>query len=106
MEISKYVAVLSSLAQESRLIIFRLLVKAGPAGKIPGEIAEQLSMSPATLSFHLKELRITGLVNMQKQGRSIRYSTNYATMQALMHFLNNNCCSEASKLLVTTDREP
>jgi DNA-binding transcriptional ArsR family regulator len=94
MELSNYITVLSSLAHESRLIVFRLLVSAGPAGKTPGEITEQLSIPAATLSFHLKELRIAGLVNMQKQGRSIRYSTNYDTMRALMLFLNANCCSE------------
>ncbi len=95
MELSNYVSILSSLAHESRLIVFRLLVSAGPDGKTPGEIAEQLSIPAATLSFHLKELRIVGLINRQKQGRSIRYSTNYDTMQALMLFLSENCCSES-----------
>ena len=95
MELSNYVSLLSSLAHETRLIVFRLLVSAGPAGKTPGEIAEQLAIPAATLSFHLKELRIVGLVNRQKQGRSIRYSTNYETMQSLMHFLSENCCSES-----------
>ncbi len=94
MELSNYITVLSSLAHESRLIVFRLLVSAGPDGKTPGEIAELLSMPAATLSFHLKELRIAGLVNMQKQGRSIRYSANYGTMKSLMLFLSANCCSE------------
>jgi DNA-binding transcriptional ArsR family regulator len=96
MELSNCVAILSSLAQETRLIIFRLLVSAGPAGKTPGEISDQLTLPAATLSFHLKELRIAGLINSQKQGRSIRYSTNYQTMEALMLFLSENCCSESS----------
>ena len=95
MELSNYITILSSLAQESRLIVFRLLVKAGPRGKTPGEIAEQLSMPPATLSFHLKELRLAGLISSQKQGRSISYSTNYQTMQSLMQFLSEDCCSES-----------
>jgi ArsR family transcriptional regulator len=95
MELSNYITVLSSLAQESRLTVFRLLVKAGPNGKTPGEIAEQLSMPPATLSFHLKELRIAGLINSQKRGRSISYSTNYQTMQSLMQFLSEDCCSDS-----------
>lgn len=95
MELSNYITILSSLAQESRLIIFRLLVKAGPNGKTPGEIAEQLSMPPATLSFHLKELRIAGLINSHKRGRSISYSTDYQTMQALIRFLSEDCCSDS-----------
>ena len=95
MELSNYITILSSLAQESRLIIFRLLVKAGPDGKTPGEIAELLSMPPATLSFHLKELRIAGLINSHKRGRSISYSTDYQTMQALIQFLSKDCCSDS-----------
>ncbi len=100
MEISNCVIILSSLAHESRLLIFRLLVSAGPAGKTPGEISRLLSIPAATLSFHLKELRIAGLLSMRKQGRSKRYSTNYHTMNALMFFLNENCCAESSQ---TTD---
>jgi len=96
MELSNYITILSSLAQESRLIVFRLLVKAGPGGKTPGEIAEQLSMPPATLSFHLKELRLAGLISSQKRGRSISYSTNYQTMQSLMQFLSEDCCSDSN----------
>jgi ArsR family transcriptional regulator len=98
MEISKCVDTLSSLAHESRLMIFRLLVSAGPQGKTPGEMAKQLSIPAATLSFHLKELRITKLVSMQKQGRSIKYSANYPTMDALMQFLTENCCAESGCL--------
>lgn len=78
------------------MIVFRLLVKAGPGGKTPGEIAEQLSMPPATLSFHLKELRLAGLISRQKRGRSISYSTNYQTMQSLMQFLSEDCCGESN----------
>jgi len=100
MELSNCITVLSSLAHESRLIVFRLLVSAGPAGKTPGEIAKLLSIPAATLSFHLKELRIAGLVKMQKQGRSIQYSTNYDTMRALMLFLSENCCSEPMEPLI------
>lgn len=48
---------LASLAQETRLAIFRALVQAGPDGLNPGVLAERLDIAQATLSFHLKELR-------------------------------------------------
>ena len=47
---------LAALAQESRLNIFRLLVKQGPDGLAAGIISEKLRLPNATLSFHLKEL--------------------------------------------------
>ena len=50
------VKALGALAQESRLAVFRLLVKRGPCGYSPGEMAEKLSIPAPTLSFHLKEL--------------------------------------------------
>ena len=56
------VAALAALAQESRLDVFRLLVQAGPEGKTPGQLAEQLGLPGATLSFHLSQLRHAGLV--------------------------------------------
>jgi ArsR family transcriptional regulator len=48
---------LAALAQESRLAIFRMLVKRGPEGYTPTQIGEKLSVAPPTLSFHLKELQ-------------------------------------------------
>jgi len=93
MELSNYVDLLASLAHESRLAIFRLLVSAGPVGITPGEISASISLPAPTLSFHLKELRNAGLIQQNKQGRSIHYSANYQSMDRLMRFLYKNCCS-------------
>ncbi len=96
MELSNYVIQLSSLAHESRLTIFRLLVSAGPAGITPGKISASISLPAATLSFHLKDLRNAGLIHQKKQGRSIKYSANYQSMDSLIQFLYKNCCSASS----------
>ena len=52
--------VLAALAQEARLDVFRLLVRAGSGGLAAGQIADQLEIPAATLSFHLKELKNAG----------------------------------------------
>lgn len=96
MELSNSVLLLSSLAHESRLQIFRLLVRSGPQGMNPMLLAENLNMPGATLSFHLKELFQAGLVNKDRQGRSIIYSANYATMNELIGYLQENCCIDSS----------
>lgn len=86
------VKIFSSLAQESRLGLFRLLVQAGPEGLPAGAIAEQLRLPSSTLSFHLKELSHAGVVKSRQAGRFIYYSADFATMTALIAFLTENCC--------------
>ena len=84
---------LAALAQESRLAIFRMLVKRGPDGYTPTELGEKLGVTGATLSFHLKELQRAGLLAVRRDGRRLYYSPNFAHMQRLVGFLTENCCS-------------
>lgn len=86
------VGALAALAQESRLAVYRLLVQQGPTGLAAGEVAAQLSIAPATLSFHLKELAHAGLVSSRQEGRFVFYAANFDTMNALLAFLSENCC--------------
>ncbi len=84
---------MAALAQESRLDIFRLLVKAGAEGLPVGRIGERLGGMPsATLSFHLNQLRQAGLVTFRREGRSLIYTADYGAMNALMAYLTENCC--------------
>jgi DNA-binding transcriptional ArsR family regulator len=88
------VSVLSALAQESRLEVFRLLVRKGAAGMAAGELSDHFGLPPATMSFHLKELSRAGLITARRESRSIIYSANYAHMKMLMGFLLENCCAD------------
>lgn len=83
---------LAALAQVSRLAIYRLLVQAGPAGLVAGQVSETLAIPAATLSFHLKTLVHSGLVRQCPEGRFVRYSADFATMHALIDYLSANCC--------------
>lgn len=83
---------LAALAQESRLAVFRHLVEAGPQGSPVGPVADALSLPAATLSFHLKELTRANLLVGSQEGRFIRYTANFATMNALVAYLTENCC--------------
>jgi ArsR family transcriptional regulator len=100
MESSSAVIALSALAQENRLDVFRLLVQAGPDGMAAGDVADRLEIAPATLSFHLAQLRQAGLLTMRRDGRSLIYSANYDGMNALMGFLTENCCRGAAPCAV------
>lgn len=92
MEKQDVIAALAALAHETRLDVFRLLVQAGPGGLAAGALAERLDTPPATLSFHLKELRNAGLVTSERDGRSVRYAPDFASMGALVAYLGENCC--------------
>ena len=89
------VASLAALAQESRLAIFRMLVKRGPQGFTPTQLGERLAVSSATLSFHLKELQRAGLVDVRRDGRFLYYRPNFEHMNRLIGFLTDNCCALA-----------
>ena len=84
METNTVLAALAALAQSSRLAIFRLLVQHAPDGLSAGVIAEKLSLPPATLSFHLKELLRAGLLQQRQDGRFLFYSANVGTMNDLI----------------------
>ena len=95
MEKTDAVAALAALAQDNRLDVFRLLVKAGPEGMPLGEIATALELAPNTLTFHFDRLRGAGLVSVRRDGRSMIYAARFETMNALLGYLTENCCQGA-----------
>jgi DNA-binding transcriptional ArsR family regulator len=92
------VAALSALAQGNRLDAFRLLVQAGPEGMAAGAVSAALRLAPNTLTFHLDRLREAGLVAVARQGRSMIYTAQFETMNALLGYLMENCCDGAPEL--------
>ena len=96
MEMSDAVAALAALAQDNRLDVFRLLVRAGPEGMPAGAVAGALDLAPNTLTFHFDRLRTAGLVTVRREGRSMIYAAQFDTMNALLGFLTENCCGGVS----------
>ncbi|WP_303784999.1 helix-turn-helix transcriptional regulator [Azovibrio restrictus] len=97
MEIDAALKALSALSQETRLLVFRMLVQAGPEGLSVGRIAERLgTQANGRLSFHLKELAHAGLVTATQSGRFIFYSANYPVMNDLLAYLTEHCCAGQS----------
>lgn len=75
---------LAALAQDTRLQIYRALVVAGPTGKTPSDLVEQLGLAGATLSFHLKELSNSGLIVQRRESRNLFYSADFTQMNQLL----------------------
>ena len=83
---------LTALAQAQRLRAFKALVVAGPDGLTPGTLAQQLDSAPSALSFHLKELAHSGLVDIEQRGRNLIYRANFAQMNGLLAYMTEHCC--------------
>ena len=64
----------------------------GLDGAPAGRIGSALNLAPATLSFHLKEMKIANLVTCRRDGRSLIYSAAFDAMNELIAYLTDNCC--------------
>lgn len=89
---------LGALAHETRLSVFRMLVKAGPDGMIAGAITEHCGVPPSTMSHHLATLERAGLVQSERESRLIYYRADYAAMRRLLTFLMQDCCQGAPEM--------
>ena len=95
MKAESAIQALGALAQEHRLALFRLLIRAGDKGMAAGAIADALGVPNSSLSFHLAQLRNAGLILQERQHRSLIYRANYPAMNALVAYLMENCCAGA-----------
>ncbi len=98
METEAAVKRLSAIAQEARLEVFRLLVKAGPQGMAAGDIARTLGVAANTMSAQLLVLANAGLVRARRDGRSIIYAIDYDAMRDLLVFLTEDCCGGRAEM--------
>src|SRR5580692_4765595 len=89
---------LSAIAQDARLEVFRLLVKAGPEGMAAGDIARKLGVPANTLSAQLLVLANAGLVRARREGRSIIYAIAFEGMRDLLVFLTEDCCGGRAEM--------
>lgn len=85
-------AAFAALSQETRLDVFRLLVKAGENGMLSGEIGAELGVRQNTMSTNLAILLNAGLIRNQRQGRSVRYFADLSGIRGLLAFLMEDCC--------------
>ena len=101
---SQALTALSSIANDTRLRMFRLLVSAGPEGMTAGGVATAVGATPSRASFHLANLAEAGLITSERRARQIVYAVNFAEMGALMHYLLQDCCqgNETVRVCCTT----
>ena len=87
-------AALESLGNETRLAIFRTLVRAGMNGLPVGGLKDKLDIPGSTLSHHLGHLVSAGLVSQVREGRVLRCQAEFGAMNELLGYLTNECCAD------------
>lgn len=87
---------LEALGNPTRLNLYRILVRAGEAGRPVGFLQESLGIAASTLSHHLHRLILTGLVSQERQATTLICRANYPGMNALIGYLADECCADAS----------
>ena len=73
-----------------------ITVKRAPDGLVQGDIAKQLDIPSSNLSFHLKAIVHNGLVNVEREGRFMRYKVNIPLMLEIISYLTEECCCNNS----------
>ena len=87
-------AALESLGNETRLTLYRSLVRAGPNGLPVGKLKEKLDIPGSTLSHHIARLVNAGLMSQSREGRVLRCTANYQSMGKLVDYLVAECCAD------------
>ncbi|HQU67060.1 MAG TPA: metalloregulator ArsR/SmtB family transcription factor [Albidovulum sp.] len=98
MDRNRSLTALSALGQDTRLDVFRLLVKAGADGMLAGEIGAALEVRQNTMSANLTILHSAGLVRNRREGRAVRYFADMEGMRGLLAYLMEDCCGGRPEL--------
>ena len=95
--------IFKALSNPKRLEIFVNFVSCVPPGTVETTTAEQMAvcqreisaeqdLAPSTVSHHIKELRIAGLIHQERKGKEILISVNPAALETLNRFTRHMGC--------------
>ena len=87
----------AAMGSEARLQVLRTLVKAGRAGLTVGDIQERSGMAASTLAHHLRFLASAGLIEQEKEGRSVISRAAYDRLEALAGYILKECCADVGE---------
>ena len=105
MKISNIVKSFIALGHDTRLTIYNLLVTKGESGIPAGEIAAELSIPGATLSFHLTSLSDAKLIGSRREGRTVYYFVKYKRVKKLIKYLKDPVATTALEVDATNETE-
>ena len=100
MKISNIVKSFIALGHDTRLTIYTLLVTKGERGIPAGEVAAELDIPGATLSFHLARL-----IGSRREGRTIYYFVKYKRVKKLIKYLKDPIAATAVETDIINEPE-
>ena len=89
---------LEALGNETRLELYRLLVRAGREGLPVGDLQRKTGVPRSTLSHHLHKLIAVGLVEQERQATTLICRAQFEVMNETLGFLLEECCADACGL--------
>ena len=92
MELDAVAKALKELGHNTRLSIYKVVVKAGHQGVAVGIIQEKLGVPASTLSHHISSLASSGLISQRREGRTLYCVAEYDCLEAVINFLQKECC--------------
>ncbi len=93
METEEAAIVLSKLGHPIRLRIVQILVKAGLEGLAVGDLQKILKIPGSTLSHHIGHLVTGGVLEQERQSRTLICRVNFTKMDDLVKLLTDECCT-------------
>jgi len=95
---------LAALGNETRIRLFRTLVRAGRPGLKVGELQRRLQAPASTMAHHIGALVRAGLVLQERQGREVICRAGFDAVQHLAAYLTEACCAEELGAVLTSCR--
>ena len=85
---------LSALGNETRICLFRALVRAGRPGLTVGELQRRLQVPASTMAHHIAALVRAGMVLQERHGREVVCRAGFEAIESLVGYLTEACCAE------------
>jgi len=83
---------LCALGNETRLKIYRILVRAGHDGVPVSELQRRTGIAISTVSHHLHKLITVGLAYQERDGTTLYCHAKYDAMDETLGYLTKVCC--------------
>lgn len=96
-KISSYALFMKALGDETRVKIFHMLSQ----GELCAcDILDEFDITQPTLSYHMKILNDSGLVNSRRDGIWMKYTINTGNLKALTAFLQDIAAGNLNRIMM------
>jgi ArsR family transcriptional regulator, arsenate/arsenite/antimonite-responsive transcriptional repressor len=101
-EVDSLAQAFKALSNPKRLVLFQLILEAcagdescctaDQVGVCVDGLARQLGLAKSTISHHLKELRVSGLISVGRKGKFNEFRINWDFLSMAASLLGGACC--------------